>query len=700
MKKIILTLFVMLFSCLGARADEGMWIPSIIKYTKLNDMQEKGLKLSAEDLYSVNQASLKDAVVRFEGCTAELISDKGLILTNYHCGYDQVQYHSNIDHDYLTNGFAAMSQQEELPSYNASADFLVRMDDVSKAVLKGVTEKMSREQRNKLINKNSDAIVAKTIKGTNYNAKIESLYYNNQYFIFVYESYKDVRLVIAPPSSIGKFGGDTDNWMWPRHVADFTMFRIYANKDNKPAKYSKDNIPLTPKKSLTINTAPLKEGDFTFVYGSPGSTNEYLHSSAVKYIIESGNPNKIALRTTRLDIIDKYQKQDDKVRIQYSAKQANISNSWKRWKGESRGVKKLKAIEKKEALEAKFNEWAKNKPQYENVVADLAKNYKELTDYSLTRSYYYESIQSIEIFNSIRFLLDVNTKNIEAKKDIYDNNKDFFFKDYYEPIDREVAKAMLKAYYEKVPAQFHPKVLTDNIWKLDDFVDQLFDSSIFTSEKEMDKLFDEPSLTIIDLVYNDPIFKVFKEFNTIFKQKVEPKYKSLNLAIQYLYKDYMKGLMTMQKDRTFYPDANRTLRIAYGKIAGFEPSDGVVYNFQTSIEGFMEKENPNIYDYQVDPKMKELYNNKDFGRWAIDGYMPVCFIATNHTTGGNSGSPVLNGNGELIGLNFDRCWESTMSDIIYSDDMCRNIIVNIRFVLFITDKVCGAPYLIDEMNIK
>lgn len=699
MKKNALLLLLILSSFV-ARADEGMWIPSIIGHTKLKDMQNKGLKLSAEDLYSVNQASLKDAIVRIDGCTGELISDKGLILTNYHCGYDQVQHHSSVENDYLTNGFAALNLKEELPSYRSSADILVRMEDVTDAVTKGVTADMTAQQERDVVKKNIDSVIKNAIKGTAYNATVEPLYYNNQYFLFVFESFTDVRLVVAPPSSIGKFGGDTDNWMWPRHTGDFTVFRIYADKNNKAAAYSKDNVPYTPKRSLTISTKPIQAGDFTFIYGFPGVTKEYLHSAAVKQIVDINNVHNIALRTQRLDIIDAYMKKDPAVRIQYSAKQANIANAWKRWQGESRGVKKLGAIEKKKELENTFEAWAADKPAYTFTVKELQTRYDELEKFSLTRDYYREGIQGIEVFKFIAPFVDVTPENLSKKLTYYRDNKDKFFKDYYKPIDVETAKKMLNAYYENVPSEFHTVPLTHNNWKIDTWVEQMFESSVFTSQEKLDKLFKEPHLVILDAIHTDPLFVVYKGFADVYNTQVEPNFSRITADITSKYKVYMKGLMEMQQDKIFYPDANSTLRIAYGNVRGFEPSDGVIYTHGTTLDGVIAKDNPEIYDYKVNAKLKELHKNKEYGRWGDNGVMPVCFLATNHTTGGNSGSPVLNGNGELIGLNFDRCWESTMSDIVYSDTMCRNIAVDIRYVLFIVDKVCGAGYLIDEMKIK
>lgn len=687
MKKLLLLAIVVLLTTSTAMAYEGMWLPSIISKERLKDMKRKGFKLSAEDIYSINKASLKDAVVLLKGCTGEIISQKGLLLTNHHCGYGQIQYHSSIEHDYLTNGFSAMSQQEELPSNDYWAAILVRMDDVTSEVTKGVTENMSAEQQSKIIAENTDRIVAEATIGNGYEAKVESLYYTNQYFIFVYEKYHDVRLVCAPPSAIGKFGGDTDNWMWPRHTGDFAMFRIYADKNNKPAKYSKDNVPYTPKRSFKISIKEVKEGDFTFIYGFPGRTSEYLFSDAVKYIANKSNPHKIALRDIRLNVIKAAMNKDPLIRIQYSAKAASIANAWKKWQGEAGGIVKLNAIGKKQDLETRFEKWAAGRSEYENIIPQFRKLYAEIEEYAFVLDYINEAIMGIE---AVKFSSSMPSE--EAK--------DLYFKNYNADIDREIAKSLLKSYVKNIDNKYIPEYIPRDDNGIDKMVDEYFATSIFTSKVRYDKMATLNKNEFAENFKNDPINRLRKEFISISNNNVRPKYTALNNSITMLYKNFMRGQMEMQPEREFYPDANSTLRVAYGNVAGFSPADGILYKPLTTLDGVIAKDNPEIYDYKVPTKLHEVYKNKDFGRWAVNGTVPVCILASNHTTGGNSGSPILNGNGELIGLNFDRCWESTMSDIIYDNDMCRNIGVDIRYVLFIVEKVCGAGYLIDELDIK
>ncbi len=692
------TLVVIMFgSFTVARADEGMWLPSVISHTRLKDMQSKGFKLTAEDLYSVNQASLKDAIVTLGGCTGELLSSKGLFLTNHHCAMRQIQFHSTIEHDYLTNGFSAMSLEEELPTDNYSASFLKRMDDVTVEVMVGITAETSLEEAEEIKKENIKKLIAKATKGNGFNATVEAMYYTNQYFIFVYQKFTDVRLVLAPPSSIGKFGGETDNWMWPRHTGDFSMFRIYADSNNNPAAYSKDNVPYTPKRSLKISLKGVKEGDFAFIYGYPGRTNEYLHSAAVKYIVEKSNPHKIALRDYRLEKMIEKMEQDPAVRIKYAAKKASVANAWKKWQGESRGVVKLKAVEKKEAFEKEFIEWAKDKPEYANVVQQFQALYNELEKYAFAMDYYKEGYNGIEITKSAKSYSELTIDKLEDGAEKLKISRDLFYKNYDSTIDIEITKEMLKRYVAEVNPEFVPEVVMKHKSKMDAYVNTLFAKSIFADQDKIDAVLMKSSKEAIEIINADPAISLQKEFAKVYAEKILKEYKRINTKITSLYKYYMKGMMEMQSSREFYPDANSTLRIAYGKVSGANPKDGVHYLPQSTLEGIIQKDNPEIYDYNIPQILRDIHANKDYGMWEVDGTIPVCFIASNHTTGGNSGSPVLNANGELIGLNFDRMWEATMSDIIFSEEMCRNIAVDIRYVLFLTDKVCGAGYLIDEM---
>ena len=705
-KKVIILITTMLIG-MAAKADEGMWLPSLISQ-RIADMQEKGFRLDAEDIYSVNQASLKDAVVLFgRGCTGELISQEGLLLTNHHCGYSQIQQHSSVEHDYLKDGFWAMSRDEELPNKGLSVSFLERMEDVTDLVLKGYDPSMSEEQRVELVKKNSQAVIDEAVKeGKGLRATVEALYYGNQYFLFLYRQYEDVRLVGAPPSSIGKFGGDTDNWMWPRHTGDFSMFRIYADKDNNPAPYSEENVPYKPKKYFKISTRGVQEGDFTFIYGFPGRTQEYIHSEGVRYIEEIGDPHKIHLRTLRLDIMNKYQAQSQKVRIQYSSKNANVSNAWKKGQGEVKGIRKMKTVQTKQEFEQTFSRWAKN-GEFDGVVEKIAKIYEELEPYQFATDYYTETVRTVEIANLAmsvaRLFLDGHEEGLVT----FDQDKArelmaSFYKDWYLPIDKESFVAVMNEYEKNVPAGFKPEYYKDKLasyGSVEAWAEDMFTNSIFIDQARAE------ALTAADkeAVMADPATEFFNEFLKWYYADILPVTTRLNQELQLAYRDYMRGQMvycrTQRVMKDFYPDANLTLRVAYGHIKGYSPADGVYYTPSSTIKGIMEKDNPEIFDYNIPQRLRDIYATKDYGRWAdASGEVPVCFIATNHTTGGNSGSPVINADGDLIGLNFDRVWEGTMSDIVFDPEICRNIALDVRYVLFTIDKIGEADYLFDEMT--
>ena len=696
MKKIVL-LILALFCLKGvpALADEGMWVPALIQ-SRIKDMKAKGFKLTAEDIYSINRSSLKDAVLLFgSGCTGEVISDEGLFLTNHHCGYYFIGSHSSVEHDYLTNGFWAMNRSEELPNPGLTVSFLIRMEDVTDRALKGVGDEMPQAERDSMVKANAAGVIAKATAGTHYEAAVEPFYYGNQYFLFVYEKFRDVRLVAAPPSAIGKFGGDTDNWMWPRHTGDFSMFRIYADKNNNPADYSKDNVPYRPRRSFTISTAGLKEGDFTMVYGNPGRTMQYVVSDAIDYAVNRGNPAKIKMRTMRLEIMNAEQAKDPATRIAYAAKNARVSNQWKKWQGESKGLARLGTLDKKRAFEAQFTAWAADKPLYRDVLPKLRALYAELAPYAFARDYYQEAYQAIEMTQFAQ----------NAAKGIFkpDAEKagDGFFKNYSQTIDRLSTQAVLGEYVKNVPAEWTPAYFLEAVQKaggIDRYVDELFEQSNFSTIEKYKALASADSATKAAALQNDPALLLAEAFNTFYNTKVDGTYKRLNTEINTLYRLYIKGLMEMQPDRTFFPDANLTLRVAYGTVEGYSPVDAVYYEPFSTIDGIMEKDNPDIYDYNIPQRLRDLYRTKEYGRWNVDGSVPVCFLATNHTTGGNSGSPVLNGRGQLVGINFDRTWESTMSDYEFDVVKCRNIIVDIRYVLFVIDRIGNAGYLLDEMR--
>ncbi len=717
-KKITLLVLIVLSVLYHLRADEGMWIPTLLDKYNISEMQSKGFKLTAEDIYSINKASMKDAVVMFGGgCTGALISDSGLLITNHHCGYGLIHSHSSLDNDYLTDGFWAMTQEEELTNPRLTVTFLVRMEDVTEKVFADIQDEMNEAERQNIIDEEISKIEKQAVEGTHYVAKIIPFYYGNEYYLFVSEIFKDVRLVGAPPSAIGKFGGDTDNWMWPRHTGDFALFRIYAAQDNKPAEYSPDNIPYKPKKYFSISLKGVKKDDFTMVYGYPGRTSEYLTSFAVEMVSQVENPHQIKLRGEKLNIMRLDMESSDEIRIKYASKYAGVSNYWKKWLGENRGLHKLNAIEKKKQLENDFIAWTSSnetrKKTYSNLLPSYEKIYKQITPYTLAMDYIYEAAYAIEI---IRFARKFNKlaknvwyderdtttlQNIDKQIENLKKATKGFFKNYNLPTDKKIFAALLQMYYNNLEKQFQPEIFSYIEKKFNGnfnkYTEYLFSKSFLTDESKVNDFLNNYSTSSIKKLINDPAFKLFQSIYELEKIIIRPEYFRLNDELNNLNRTYIQGLREMQKEKIFYPDANSTLRIAYGKVDDYFPRDGVHYDYFTTLKGIIEKDNPEIYDYKVPEKLKELYNNKNYGPYGEDGVMKVCFTASNHTTGGNSGSPVIDAYGHLIGINFDRNWEGTMSDIMYDPEQCRNISLDIRYALFIIDKFAGAKHLIDEM---
>ena len=698
------------------KADEGMWLPMLLQTVNGDALYTKGLKIPIDSIYSVNKTSLKDAIVLFGGgCTGEIISNKGLLLTNHHCGYSQIQSHSTIEHDYLTNGFWAKNMSEELPCPGLTATFIIRIDDVTDDIINQVNG-LKEDDRNKKVKEISEQLIKKAIEGTHYSADIKPFYYGNKYFMIVTETFKDVRMVGAPPSSIGKFGADADNWMWPRHTGDFSIFRIYADKNNQPAEYSKDNVAYTPRYSFPISIKGVKENDFTMVYGFPGRTQEYIPKEAVRTIIENTDPNRIKLRDIRLKIMGEAMRNNDTIRLQYASKYANVENAYKKWQGEVLGLKRLNAIEVKADFETKFVNWTKNVKdgqEYVNALTQLNELHQKIRPYSAALDYYAEGIKGIDLLNfaanftKLEKLCEKEPVDEKALSDAVDQLKKSskgFFKNYNASIDKDIFERLIQEYRKGTPQDLAADLsMIDKKFKGDyhKYTEYVFGKSHFSDLAKTEKFLSTFSAKKLKSLTNDPAYQLMKTCSAAYADKVSIPYKSLMNEIDLLQRTYMKGQMEMASDekQKIYPDANLTLRLTYGKVEGYEPRDGIVYKYYSTLTGVIEKYDSTNYDFNAPAKLLELYRKKDFGEYGSNGNITPCFLASNHTTGGNSGSPVLNAYGQLIGTNFDRVWEGTMSDIMFDPERCRNISLDIRYTLFIIDKFAGARWLVDEMNI-
>ena len=705
----ILKAFLFFFVIQLQAQQGGMWIPSLLQGMNEKEMKNLGMKMSVKDIYDVNQSSLKDAVPHFNGgCTSEVISPKGLILTNHHCGFDAIQNHSTVEHDYLTNGFWAYKMEEELPNENLVVTFIVRIEDVTTKVLEGTSNLTSEAEKQKKIQDNISALSVSLPKEAWQENKIRTFFEGNQYMLFVTETFNDVRLVGAPPSSIGKFGNDTDNWVWPRHTGDFSLFRIYADKNNHPASYSKDNIPYTPKHFLPISLDGVTEDDFTMVFGYPGKTNEYLPAVAIAQIANELNPAKIEVRDHALKVADGFMRKDNAIKIQYASKYASIANYWKKWIGETQGLKKSDAVAIKKNQEIAFQEKvlkAGKQAEYGNLLSDFEKDYTEIAPYALARDYFTEvALRNTELL-SVGFKLYqleqvYNSKGEQAFTDRKNNliaGLADFYKDFNPTVDEKVFEQLIDLYATKVPKEFLPTNLSNiNATHL---ATEIYGQSKLVDYKSLKELLSGDSKTVLAHLNADKGFLLIKGMADKFLKEVAPKYEEINLRITALQRTYMKAQLELNKDTRIFPDANSTLRVTYGKVKGYAPKDATLYRPITYLDGVMEKYIPGDYEFDVPTKLINLYKTKNYGVYGENGKMPVCFIATNHTTGGNSGSPAIDAKGNLIGLNFDRVWEGTMSDIYYDPNICRNIMVDARYILFIIDKFAGAKNIIDELKL-
>lgn len=695
------------------KADEGMWLLPLLNQLNIKQMKQEGLKLSAEDIYSINSSSLKDAIVIFgRGCTGEVISEQGLILTNHHCGYPAIQKHSAPEHDYLKDGFWAKTLEEEIPTPGLSVTFLVRLEDVTDKVNSVLNPQMSESDRDKAIEKVSKEIENKAKEGNSYSTLVRNYYGGNQFYLLVYEVFNDVRMVGAPPSSIGKFGADTDNWMWPRHTCDFSMFRVYAGKDNKPAEYSKENVPYKPKKALTISLKGVKKDDFTMILGYPGRTQRYMTSMELESLIKITNTNRIYIRGIKQDILLKDMLADRSINIKYASKYSSSSNYWKNSIGQNKALKRLKIYDKKVKEEQKFTEWVNADParkaKYGECLGLIKEGVDGTKDYLHVIQYISETLNrgGMELISFAGTYDNLNShiianqgdsiaKDIRALK----RKAKAFYKDYSASTDRKVAKAMFRIFSENVDKKYQPDIFQTIESKysnnFDVYVDQMFDNSIFADSVKLNNFLAKPEANILD---NDLAFIAAKSVNgknaEILKLQ-EPALAKLTKGKRL----YIAGILEMNQGKAMYPDANSTMRLTYGQVKDYYPMDAVHYDFLTTLDGVMEKEDPDNWEFVVPAKLKELYNSKDYGRYGVNGKMPVAFITTNDITGGNSGSPVMNANGELIGTAFDGNWEAMSGDIVFENQLQRCINVDVRYTLFIVDKFAGATRLIKEMKI-
>ncbi len=713
MKKLLVFLVLAILLAPATSADEGMWLPALIHKLNIKDMQKTGLKLSAEDIYSINNSSLKDAIVSIGGCTAEMISPEGLMLTNHHCAYSDIQRHSSVEHDYLQDGFWAKTREEELPNPSKIARFLISTEDVTEKVLAELDDNMSFQQKQQAISQVSARLEKEAIGDTHYQAQVRSFLESNQYYLFVYETFRDVRLVGAPPQSLGKFGGDTDNWMWPRHTADFSIYRVYTGPDGKPAPYSKDNVPLKPRHFLPISIKGVKDNDYAMVMGYPGTTNRYKTSVEVQYTMDVTNSVRIDVRAKKLEIIKAYMETSQKARIQYANKHAGSSNYYKYSIGQNQGLTNLNVIAKKKALEDEFSKWVASSPQrtakYGKALDMIRDAYENVEDETAQQYLAEALLQGPEIFmfayrlRALYNLLDKPAENKDRIDQIVANVKESlprYFQDYDAETDRKLTATLTELYANRVGPRFQPPFIktiqTKYKGNFDKYATRIFEKTMFTDESKLNEFLENPTKKALDkdLAFQagGEIFDLLRIISEETQKSAQQLAEGRNLLVA--------GLMEMQPDKVFYPDANSTMRLTYGTVGSYDPRDGVLYKETTTVKGYLEKEIPNDDEFHVPARMKELIQARDFGRYADEnGDLIACFISNNDITGGNSGSPVINANGELIGCAFDGNWEAMSGDLAFEPEIQRTISVDIRFVLWVVDKYAGATHLIEEMTI-
>lgn len=714
------TLIFLLIASAGtlqfARADEGLWLLPLIKKLNEADMQKLGCKLSAEQIYSVNNSSMKDAYVSMGGfCTGQIISKDGLMITNHHCGLESVQEHSSAEHDYLTNGFWAKTHEEELSNPGLFVKFLVRVEDVTDQVKKELSDTLTEAQFQAALPGIYSKITKAATENTTYTADVKGVFKGDEFYLFVYEVFKDVRLVGAPPIDIGNFGGDTDNWMWPRHTGDFSMFRVYCSKDGKPAAYSKDNVPFTPKYFLPVSIAGVKENDYAMIMGYPGATDRYLTSAGVEMAVELTNPAIVKIRDKKLEIINHDMKEDDAVRIKYQAKKNESSNYWKFFIGQTKQLKRMHVADKKREEEKKFSDWANadavRKAKYGTVVNDLRSAYADMRKVVLTRTYLGEVVfQGAEIlplaygYQALDKVLqnkESKPEEIKAAADPLKDKLDDYFKNYNLATDQKLLGSLLQIYYNDIPKEQQAPIFREIESKykgnFDKYAEEVFERSVFATKEKLTAFLENPSAKKLS---KDLAYRTVTSLMDYYKNTLSPMLKVNDLKLVRLNRAYIKGTRELYPDKKFFPDANSTMRFSYGTVQDYDPMDAVHYDYSTTLEGIMEKMDDKNPDYKVPEKLVELYNKKDYGRYSENGQMKVCFITNNDITGGSSGSGVVNGNGELIGLAFDGNWEAMCGDIVYDPNYKRTIVVDIRYVLFIIDKYAGAGNLINEMKIN